>query len=115
MILADENISDRMVSTLRAKGIKVTSIKEEYRQATDEEVIAHSKALQQIILTKDKDFGEWVFAHKTEKVSVIFLRFNKKDEAVITTLLCKLIEEKGQFLLGKFTTIKVNSIRIREI
>jgi len=115
MILADENISLPMIKTLREKGIEVTSIFEDHRSISDEQIIELSLSPRRIILTRDKDFGEWIFAHKKEKVSVILLRYSRNDEPIIASMVCNLIEEKGDWLFNKFVTVKLNSIRVREL
>ena len=63
MILADENIDIRIITALRDSGLNVVSIQEDFRSVPDSEVIKISKQSNSIILTEDKDFGEWVFAH----------------------------------------------------
>lgn len=71
MILADENIDANLITFLRAEGIEVYSVRENHQGITDAEVIELSKHPPRIILTEDKDFGEWVYAHK-EKTSVLY-------------------------------------------
>ena len=63
MILADENVDFRIISALRNLDFQVISIQEDYKSIPDSEVIKISKESNSIILTEDKDFGEWVFAH----------------------------------------------------
>ena len=76
MILADENIDQQLIDWLRSHGVAVLSIGENHSGILDEEVIALSKEPPSIILTEDKDFGEWVFAHQEKGISVIFLRYH---------------------------------------
>jgi predicted nuclease of predicted toxin-antitoxin system len=115
MILADENIDARLVSALRFNNINVTSIKEDHPGVKDEEVIRLSKNPQSIILTEDKDFGEWVYSHNEKEISVILLRYNSIDLERIIPILLNLIITKGEGLYGKFTTITINKIRIRSL
>ena len=86
MILADENIDAHLVSMLRGKNIEVTHIKEVHPGISDREVIDLSKTPTRIILTEDKDFGEWVDAHNDRNISVILLRYNAKDIDRITSI-----------------------------
>lgn len=95
MILADENIDARLVSVLRSQEIEVLSIQEEHRGIPDEQVISLSKHPPRIILTEDKDFGEWVYAHKESDISVILLRYQANELEHISTILLELIETKG--------------------
>jgi len=71
MILADENIDSHLVSILRSNNFEVSHIKEDYPGVSDKEVILLSKNPPRIILTEDKDFGEWVYSHKERNISVI--------------------------------------------
>ena len=79
MILADENISSEIINALRSSGVEVFSIKENQSGVSDDEVINLSKKPPRVILTEDKDFGEWVYAHGEGKISVILLRYRSVD------------------------------------
>ena len=105
MILADENIDAHMVSILR----------ENHRGIPDEEVISLSKEPPRIILTEDKDFGEWVYAHQEQNISVILLRYQAQESEQIISILLELLKNKGNDLSGKFTTITTQKIRIRSL
>lgn len=115
MILADENIPHFIVQALRKKGIEVLSVYETDRGATDQDIIELSKNPPRIILTEDKDFGEWVFAHGVRTISVIFLRYSYPELVTITEILVNLMEQKGSKLLGMFVTITKDKIRYRTI
>ena len=113
MILADENISGKTIESLRSAGVSVFSIFEEMAGITDEEIIKLSLAIpKKIILTCDKDFGEWVFSHQQTKISVIFLRYRFGDLDTVNKVLNQLVLEKGSQLFGNFTTISKSKIRI---
>ena len=115
MILADENVGQRIIETLRQAGIEVYSIRENQSGINDEAVIKLSQNPERIILTEDKDFGEWVFAHEERNISVILLRYTYPETSRITEILTELIKLKGKELLGKYTTITSNKIRIRSL
>ena len=115
MILADENIPYSIVESLREKGVDVLSVYETYRGATDKQIIELSKNPPRIILTEDKDFGEWVFAHGADSISVIFLRYTYPEMLTISEILVNLIVQKEPELLGMFVTITKDKIRYRTI
>lgn len=115
MILADENIDHQLIHWLRNQGIEVFSVGEQQQGIMDEEVIALSRNPPRIILTEDKDFGEWVFAHQEQSISVIFLRYHVAEALEIRQILLNLIKEKGQELFGKFTTLTTKKVRIRSL
>ena len=115
MILADENIDAHIIDYLRSKGKEVYSVRENHPGIADEQVIALSKDPPRIILTEDKDFGEWVYAHNEKHISVILLRYQYQDRSLILNHLLMLIESRNEDLYSKFTTITAKKIRIRSL
>jgi predicted nuclease of predicted toxin-antitoxin system len=115
MIIADENIPPEMVAALRGHGVDVVYVREDFRGICDEDVIWLSREMNRIILTEDKDFGEWVFAHRAEGVSVIFLRYHFKQQKEVTDSLIRLIDTEQEKLLGRFTTVSDRKVRSRDI
>ena len=115
MIVADENIDRQLIRWLREEGVDVYSVAEHHAGIRDEEVIALSRNPPRIILTEDKDFGEWVYAHHEQNISVIFLRYHVTEKADIMQILKELIKSKGEELFGKFTTLTSQKIRIRSL
>lgn len=91
------------------------SVREHQAGIMDEEVIALSKNPARIILTEDKDFGEWVYAHQEQAISVIFLRYHFSEALEIRQILLNLLQDKGPELFGKFTTLTTRKIRIRSL
>ena len=115
MILADENIPSNIIDALRVKDIEVYSVYENTRGISDREIIELSKNPPRIILTEDKDFGEWVFAHGIKSISVIFLRYRYAEQSLIKDILVDLIDQKMEELFGMFITITKTKIRYRMI
>lgn len=115
MILADENIDKQLVEAIRLSGIDVQWIAHTHKGIADEEIIDLSKIPPRIILTEDKDFGEWVFAHGIKDISVIFLRYKYQDAQTMIRIVTDLITQKSNQLIGKFTVVTVNKIRMRDL
>ncbi|GAB3642086.1 DUF5615 family PIN-like protein [Spirosoma arcticum] len=115
MIVADENIDHSLIDAIRDLGIEVYSINESNGGIRDEQVIELSRSPPRIILTEDKDFGEWVFAHHVRGISVLFLRYHFKDTTVIKSILVDLLSKRLQALVGYFTTVTAQKIRTRPI
>lgn len=115
MILADENIDHQLITAIREIGIEVHSIYELNRGLQDESIIALSRNPPRIIMTEDKDFGEWVFAHHVESISVLFLRYHFRDTEQMKQTLVKLLSERMNDLKGQFTTLSVRKLRMRKI
>lgn len=114
-ILADENVDHRITKTLRKKGFEIISVLEDYQGISDKEVLELARIKETLLLTEDKDFGEWIFAHKEKCVGVIFLRYKFNEIDKISDSLINLFMKYGDSLYKKFTVIKVNKIRIREL
>jgi predicted nuclease of predicted toxin-antitoxin system len=80
IIIADENIPILLQEKLIANGFSVVSIFNDFRGITDFKIIELAQSYNNaIILTEDKDFGEWVFAHHIKNLSVVFLRYHFKE------------------------------------
>ncbi|MBD2754920.1 DUF5615 family PIN-like protein [Spirosoma validum] len=115
MIIADENIDHSLILTIRGLGIEIYSVYESNRGIRDETVIESSRNPPRIILTEDKDFGEWVFAHNVKGISVLFLRYHFKETEAMRQVLTKLLSERLTELVGCFTTVTIQKIRTRRI
>ena len=115
MILADENMDHQLIEAIRNSGIEVHSVYELNRGMHDESIIELSRNPPRIILTEDKDFGEWVFAHQVTRISVLFLRYDFKDTELMKGILTRLLSDRLNDLLGHFTTLTVHKIRSRKI
>ena len=111
----DDNALKNTVKKFKALGIEVYSIYEQQRGTLDDSIIELSRNPPSIILTEDKDFGEWVFAHNIKDISVILLRYHFQDTEQIRAILVKILSESFGDLFGKFTTITTKKIRIKEL
>jgi predicted nuclease of predicted toxin-antitoxin system len=94
MILADENIPFQITKSLREQGFEVTSIYETARGISDEQVIELALKYDFLLLTEDKDFGEWVFAHHAKGLSVLFLRYSVDELQDIIRALIYLLKSQ---------------------
>ena len=72
MILADEGLNGKLVKALREEGHQIGWIKETNAGMADEDIIALARQNSQILITEDKDFGEWIFSHHLSGLTVIF-------------------------------------------
>ncbi|MBW8004052.1 MAG: toxin-antitoxin system, toxin component [Planctomycetes bacterium] len=113
--LADENVDTRIIKHLRACGIQVHSVREDYRGSSDKQVLRISRQLDCILITEDSDFGEWIFAHQEKASGVLFLRYPHDEMRQIAAAIADFIQRRGDTLRGKFATITTRKIRIREI
>jgi len=114
-ILADESVDYRIVKSLREENFEVISILEECPSVPDKKVLELAKENNSILLTEDKDFGEWVFSYHERDVGIILLRYRPDDIKRIFNSLILILNKYGDTLSNKFAVLKINKIRIREI
>lgn len=115
MILADEGLNGNLVKALRVEGYEIVWVTESMSGMSDHEIIALAKLGKQVLITEDKDFGEWIFAHGISGLTVIFLRYDKEDYDTILSFLksaLRSIEADGKH---EFITINKNKVRRRVI
>ena len=113
-ILADENISFSIISALRSKGYKVITVIENYTGYKDFEILKLADENRAVIITEDRDFGEWIFAHRIKSSGIIFLRCEYKDREKIIEMLIAVLDKYSFDLYDKFTVITPDKIRIRD-
>lgn len=114
-ILAAENLHALLIEDLRNEGYEVFSIRETSSGIADTEIAALADEAGSILITEDKDFGELIFAYKTVKITVVFLRYQKPEMEMIRQQLLQAIkfceEKEGYF----FITIARGKICITEL
>ena len=114
MIVADENIHGFIIKSLREAGLEVFAVIEQAKSIPDEQVIELALQMDYILLTEDKDFGEWVFAHHIKNLSVLFLRYAIHEYKEITQTLVYLLKNHT-FERPFFATITTKKIRVRQL
>ena len=114
-LLADENIDQRLVSSLRLAGIFVYSVAESSPGITDEEVMTLSENLSAMILTDDKDFGEIVFRKQRSCRGIVLLRLTGVDYSRKADHVIKVIDRYGSEMIGKFVVITAERVRMRKL
>lgn len=110
--LADESCDFAVVRALRAVGHDVAAIAEISARATDEVVIELAIREGRILLTEDKDFGQLVQANQAATGGVFLLRFPARARANLPGAVVKLVEQRGEGLLGRFVVLQPGRIRI---
>jgi predicted nuclease of predicted toxin-antitoxin system len=112
-ILADESCDFSFVRTLRAKGFDVKAIAEMMPGASDLQVLELGFKERRVIITEDKDFGEWVFAQKRPTTGVVFLRYPIETRAQISLAIVELMNEHGARLKDRYVVLEPGRARIR--
>jgi len=114
-LLADENIDQRLVSSLRLAGIFVYSVAESSPGISDEEVMRLSENLSAMILTDDKDFGEIVFRKQRSCRGIVLLRLTGVDYSRKADHVIQVIDRYGSEMIGKFVVITAERVRMRKL
>ena len=112
---ADESCDFAIVRGLRSIGYDVRAVVEDMPGVPDPAVLKAAVSENRILLTEDKDFGEWVFAHKSATAGVVLIRYPSDMRSVMIKLMVELVNRHGNELLGKFTVLEPGRARIRSV
>lgn len=112
--LADESCDFLVVRSLRSAGYDVVAVSESFPSASDTEVLNASVKDERILLTEDKDFGEWIFAHRKEMTGVLLIRFPGNARSGLGQAVTHLVEKYGRELLSSFSVLEPGRARIRK-
>jgi len=110
--LADESCDFAVVRALREAGHDVVAVADSAPSSADEIILELAIREKRILLTEDKDFGQWVFAERRATGGVIFLRYPSKARRVMPSLVVELIEHYGKRLFGRFVVVQPGRVRI---
>jgi len=112
--LADESCDFAIIRALRAEGFDVVSVAESYPALADENVLEIAYREKRLLLTEDKDFGEWVFSHGKQMCGIVLFRYPAIMRHSIANVTVELVKEHGLSLINKFTVIEPGRARIRK-
>ncbi len=116
MIIADENLHQRIIDCLREKGYDVYAIRTEAGGVADTDVVQVAKRFQGILITEDKDFGELVYAHGIADVRIVFLRYDTKTELDLVIERLFQVLTNPEIVSGyAFITITARKIRVNRL
>jgi len=93
----------------------VASVAESFPGSSDLEVLKRDVDQKRILLTEDKDFGEWVFAHKEEMYGVLFIRYPASLRANLGEMVRVLVTKHGSELVKSFIVLEPGKARIRKM
>ena len=91
------------------------SVAESFPSASDQQVLRHAAKEKRILLTEDKDFGEWVFAHGENVSGVILIRFPANARRQLGEEIKVLVDIHGLQLMRNFVVLEPGRARIRKI
>jgi predicted nuclease of predicted toxin-antitoxin system len=115
IFLADESCDFAFVRVLRQVGYDVTAIAEFMPGASDLKVLESAFEERRILITEDKDFGEWVFGHKRATVGILLVRYPANMRSKMTQAMVELVSEHGRELRNRYAILEPGRVRIRTI
>ncbi len=113
--LIDESVDQRIIRKLKPLGLNTIMVSVVACGLPDDEVLNLAESHNAILITEDRDFGEWVFAHGRQGVSIVYLRYRNGELEAITDALRTVLSSLPQNLRGKFTVITPKKIRVRNL
>lgn len=113
MIVADENIDQRIIDFIRTLDVDVLSIREKSPGISDKEVIQLAISRKALLITEDKDFGELVFSHNIQECSVLLLRYQSPPDRSLNSHIEKALHHFKEHPGHTFYTISPKKIRYR--
>jgi len=115
MIIADENLEEHWITLLRTKSYEVFSIREKNPGMSDRDIAEIVRSQKGWLITEDKDFGELIFAHNIQGLSVILLRYDQPLYSQVESFLLKVMEEYIDHHEHLFITVTPGRVRVRSI
>ena len=112
-LLADESCDFAFVRALRQKGYDVKAIVEVMPGASDLKILELGFEEKRVLLTEDKDFGEWIFAQKSATSGVILLRYPIETRLQMSLAIVELVSEHGSELKNRYVVLEPGRARIR--
>jgi predicted nuclease of predicted toxin-antitoxin system len=108
--LLDQSTDARLGTYLRNLGHNVTRIAADYPAGLlDPKILSIAHAEGRILITDDRDFGEWIFRFKHPHAGVIFLRLG-----TYAPLELKYADQLDQFLVVKKGNVRVGHLEPEE-
>ena len=113
--LADESCDFAAVRALRVAGFEAVAVAQTMRSAPDIEVLETAAREERILLTEDKDFGEWVFGHGRQAYGIILIRYPATLRDQMVQAVVELVTEHGKDLGNAYAVVEPGRVRIRSM
>ena len=109
-ILADENISSRTVSALRALGLDVPAVSESHRGISDTVVLELCELQATVLITRDIELANRSQARQIE--GVVLLRLRQMTDQEVAVQVANMFR-KIELITGHFTILANSGVRHR--
>ena len=115
-ILADENISPRILSFLRAKGIDAADVKEKgWQGSNDRYVLDMAYADERFVLTHDSDFGTLAINEGAPCYGIIYIRLKNLKVENVCGVLERLLKVDIEIAKGSIIVVEDARVRVRPV
>ena len=104
-----------MAKWLQSKGHDASSIFDECRGISDDEVIQKAFNEQRILITNDKDFGELAFKSKVPHYGIILLRLENEQSQTKIESIEKLLALYPDKLQNAFIVLTADQVRFGKL
>jgi predicted nuclease of predicted toxin-antitoxin system len=113
-LLADENISPRVVAYLRQRGLDVLDIKESgFNGSTDDDVMRLAFKENRAVLTHDADFGTLSINSGSPCYGVVYLRLQQPSAANTILVLERFCDMNIEVDSNSIIVVTEGKIRVR--
>jgi predicted nuclease of predicted toxin-antitoxin system len=114
-ILADENFPGLSVQELRRLGHDVLWVRTDMPGISDSAVLTLAQDERRLLVTLDKDFGEFTFRLKQPAMyGVILFRMKMTDPRIASVKMANIIESRSDWV-GHFSVVEDDRIRMRPL
>ncbi len=113
--VVDEGIDLQIVSLLRANGHDILYIAESAQGSLDGVILELANEENRILMTRDKDFGELVYRDRMVHSGIILNRLHHLSSENKARIIMKVLEDFKEQLIGSFTVIQPNKVRLRKL
>ncbi|MBN1867934.1 DUF5615 family PIN-like protein [Candidatus Sumerlaeota bacterium] len=113
-ILADENVSPKVVAFLRDQGLDVLDAKEQgWHGKSDDELLQIARRESRWILTHDADFGMLAVLEGAPHSGILFLRVKNLQSHNVVGVCSRLVHSDLDFPPQSLVVIEEGRIRLR--
>jgi len=114
-ILADENISPKVVAFLRKQGLDVLDTKEEgWQGKSDDELLEVAHRQKRFVLTHDSDFGTLAIHEGKKYHGIIYLRLRNFHPRNVSAVCGQLLRLDVEISEGMLIVVEETRIRMRQ-
>ena len=110
-LLVDECTGPTVTAWLRDQGHDVVDAFESDRGAADESWMKQALAEDRVLITNDKDFGDYVFLHGMIHGGVVLLRLKDETPMAKIEAIRRVLETHGEDIIGEFVVVTERKIR----